>query len=187
MLKEMMMLQTAGLFGSGVIGDLLSKWEEMGFFSYVLPFMLIFALVFGILVRVKIFKENKMVNGIIALAVALMALQFNFVPLFFSQIFPRVGVALSIILGIMIVIGLFMDPDSKAVNYFLLGVGVLIVGLILIQSAGALGWASGQWWEENWQMVVGGVFILIIVALIIGGSKHAADKSTYVPMWAREK
>ncbi|OGJ12762.1 hypothetical protein A3K82_02370 [Candidatus Pacearchaeota archaeon RBG_19FT_COMBO_34_9] len=188
MLKEMIVLQSAGLAGSGVIGDLLAKWEQVGFFSYLLPFMLIFALVFGILVRVKIFKENKMVNGIIALAVALMALQFDFVPLFFSQIFPRVGIALAIILGILIVAGLFMDPDSKAINYFLLGVGVLVIGIVLIQSAGALGWASGTWWEDNWQLVVGGVFLLIIVAVIIGGSKKAGEKGPpYNPIWARNE
>lgn len=187
MLKEMITLQSAGIFGSGVIGDLLAKWEQMGFFSYVLPFMLIFALVFGILIRVKIFKDSKMVNGIIALAVAFMALQFNFVPQFFSQIFPRVGIGLAIILGIMIILGLFMDPESHAVNYFLLGVGVLIIGLILIQSAGALGWASGTWWEENWTTIIFAVFILIIVALIIGGTKPAGQKVPYKPFWARDQ
>ena len=62
--------------------------------------MLIFALVFGILIKTQIFKDNKAVNGIIALAVAFMALQFDFVPTFFAQIFPRLGIGLAIILGI---------------------------------------------------------------------------------------
>ncbi len=185
MLKEMMLLQSAGVFSAGTIGDLLAKWEQVGFFSYLLPFMLIFALVFGILVKTQIFKDNRMVNGIIALAVALMALQFGFVSQFFSQIFPRVGVGLAIILAIFIIIGLFMDPESKAINYFLLGVGVLVIGLVLIQSAGELGWASGQWWDDNWQMIVGAVFILIIVAVIIGGSKPADKGPEYLPLWAR--
>ena len=87
MLNGVVILQSAVSFPSGALGDFLSKWEQAGFFSYLLPFLLIFALVFGILTRVKIFKDNKVVNGIIALAVALMALQFNFVPQFFSQIF----------------------------------------------------------------------------------------------------
>jgi len=160
----------ASAFPSGVLGDLLSKWESAGFFSYLLPFLLIFALVFGILTRVQIFKENKMVNGIIALAVALMALQFEFVPTFFSQIFPRLGVGLAIILGVLIVVGLFADPKSAMINYVLLGVGVITIGLILIQSAGALGWQSGDWWGNNWQMVVGAIVLFILVAIIIGGT-----------------
>lgn len=85
MLKEMIILASG--FPTGVLGDMLSKWEAAGFFSYLLPFLLLFSLVFGILTRVQIFKDNKMINGFIALAVALMALQFDFVPAFHSSSF----------------------------------------------------------------------------------------------------
>ena len=189
MLNGVTVLASATAFPSGVIGDFLAKWEQAGFFSYLLPFLLIFALVFGILTRVKIFKDNKVVNGIIALAVALMALQFSFVPEFFSQIFPRLGVGLAIILGVMIIVGLFMDPDSKVVNYFLLGVGVITIGVVLIQSAGAVGWQSGEWWQDNWQLVIGAVFLFILVAVIIGSAspKDRKDVVPYAPMWTREK
>lgn len=183
MFKEMVMLASYSSFGGGAIGDLLSKWEQIGFFSYLLPFLLIFALIFGILTKVQVFKDNKMINGIIALAVAFMALQFDFVPAFFSNIFPRLGVGLAIILSIFILLGLFMDPESKMINYILLGVGALIVGLVLIQSAGELGWASGAWWQENWQMVIGAVFLFVLIAIIIGSGSKSQDK--YSPPWAR--
>jgi len=190
MLQEMIFLQTASAFPSGFLGDLLSKWEAAGFFSYLLPFLLIFALVFGILTKINIFKDNKMVNGIIALAVGLMSLQFSFVPDFFSQIFPRVGVGLAVILVVLILVGLFADERSPAVTYVLMGIGVLVVGIIIIQSAGALGWASGQWWEDNWQMVVGAVFLLILVTVIIGsgGSKSkGAPLPPFVGPWGRDR
>ena len=187
MFKEMIFLQTASAFPSGFLGDLLTKWEQAGFFSYLLPFLLLFALVFGILIKINIFKDNKMVNGIIALSVSLMALQFNFVPDFFSQIFPRVGVGLAVILVLLIVVGLFADEKSNAVNYVLLGVGVIIVGMVIIQSAGALGWASGQWWEDNWQMVIGAIFLLILVSIIIGsGSGNKGPTQVYHPkIWEK--
>lgn len=175
------MLAGSSIFPGGTIGDLLTKWEEIGFFSYLLPFMLIFALIFGILTKVNIFQDNKMVNGIIALAVALMALQFDFVPSFFAAIFPRLGVGLAIIFGVLIIAGFFMDPESNMVNYFLLGIGVLVIGLVLIQSAGEVGWASGEWWEQNWQMVIGAVFIFVLVAIVIGGSKSQDEKGHYKP------
>ena len=188
MLNGVIILQSAVSFSSGTLGDFLSKWEQAGFFSYLLPFLLIFALVFGILTRTNLFKDNKVVNGIIALAVALMALQFSFVPAFFSQIFPRLGVALSIILGIMIIVGLFMDPDSKFVNFFLLGIGVITIGAVLIQSAGAVGWSSGTWWQDNWQLIVGAVFLFILVAVIIGSASPKDKKDIpYVPVWTRPK
>lgn len=188
MLNGGIVFASISAFPSGAIGEFLSKWEQAGFFSYLLPFLLIFALVFGILTRVRIFQDNKVVNGIIALAVALMALQFDFVPLFFSQIFPRLGVALAIILGVMIIVGLFMDPGSKFVNYFLLGIGVLTIGLVLIQSAGAVGWASGQWWQDNWQLVVGAIFLFILVSVVIGSaSPKDKDKQVpYFPIYGRD-
>lgn len=189
MLEGMITLASIGAFQGGALGDLLSKWEQAGFFSYLLPFMLIFALVFGILTRVDIFKGNKVVNGIIALAVALMALQFSFVPEFFSQIFPRLGIGLAIILGVMIIIGLFAPKDSPAVNYVLLGIGVITIGAIIIQSAGAVGWQSGQWWQQNWQMVAGAVVLLILVAVIIGsaGPKNQgpANLPPFIGPWAK--
>jgi hypothetical protein len=186
MFEEMISLASAGIFSNGFLGELFAKWEEAGFFSYLLPFLLIFALVFGVLTRTQIFKDNKMVNGIIALSVALMSLQFDFVPTFFSQIFPRVGIGLAIILGILIIVGLFIDTKSNVINYVLLGIGVIIIGLIVIQSAGALGWSSGEWWQENWQMVIGAIFLLILVGLIIGtGSKSDKSTTTYEPMYAR--
>lgn len=173
-------------FPSGAIGDLLAKWETMGFFSYLLPFLLIFALVFGILTKVHPLGENKMVNGIIALAVALMSLQFGFVPEFFAQIFPRVGVGLAIILGVLIVAGLFIDPESKAINYILLGIGVVVIGVVLIQSTAATGWQSGDWWGENWQMVIGAIFLFILIAVIIGSSNpNKKDDKKYNPYYAR--
>jgi hypothetical protein len=188
MLNGVIILQSIATFPGGAFGDLLSKWEQAGFFSYILPFLLIFALVFGILTRIKIFKDNKAVNGIIALAVALMALQFGFVSDFFSQIFPRLGIGLAIILGIMIMIGLFADPDSPAINLSLLGIGFIIIIVIIIKTAGALGWRSGQWWAQNWQIVLGALVLLALIVIIIASAtpKKTTEPFKYRPHWVRE-
>ena len=188
MIKEGLTLQTA-VFGSGAIGDLLNKWAEAGFFSYLLPFLLIFSLVFGILTRVKIFKDNKVVNGIIALAVAMMSLQFSFVPAFFSQIFPRVGVGLAIILAVMIIVGLFADEKSPVTNYILVGIGLIIVGIVIVQSAGAVGWQSGGWWTDNWPVIVGAIFLVILVAVVIGsagGKDKNAPPAEFRGIWTKD-
>ncbi len=188
MFKEMIVLATSGNFGTGIIGDLLNKWEQVGFFDYLLPFMLVFALVFGILVKTKIFKDNKMVNGIIALAVALMSLQFGFVSQFFAEIFPRVGIGLIIILGLLITVGLFMDPESRIINYILLGVGVLVFYFVLVQSAGATGWTSGDWLSENWGNILAGVLVVIFVIAMINSQSPKPPLPThpYKGYWAKE-
>ena len=165
-------------YSGGTIGDMLLAWQQAGFFSYLLPFLLIFALIFGILSRIHLFKDNKSINGIIAFAVGLMALQFPFVSQFFSEIFPRLGVGLAILLVILILAGMFMDPDSKGMMYTLLGVGGVIIIVILVQTAGAVGWSSGYWWAQNWPMVAGAIFILIIIGIIVGASNPSTDKQS---------
>jgi hypothetical protein len=180
-----MIFLASSAFPSGVIGDLLNKWEAAGFFSYLLPFLLIFALVFGILTKINIFKDNKGVNGIIALAVALMSLQFGFVTDFFAQIFPRLGVGLAIILAVLILVGLFTDPDSNAINYVLLGIAAIVFITVLIQSSSAIGWNAGGWFQENWGYVLLGVLLLVfIIATIAGPAKKEPPK--FAPIWTRQ-
>ena len=172
-------LASYGYYG-GSIGDMLNQWAEYGFFSYLLPFLLIFALVFGILNQIKIFQESKAINGIIALVVGLMALQFGFVTAFFSEIFPRLGVGLAIILVILILAGMFVDPNRAWIMYSLLGIGVVIAIVVLIKTSGAVGWVGGYWFEDNWPLIAGVVFILAVVGIIIGGSR---EPTPYAPFW----
>jgi len=179
MLKELISL---AWFEGGAIGDLLSVWEQAGFFTYLLPFLLIFALVFGILTQIKLFKENKAINAIIALVVGLISLQFPMVPQFFSVIFPRLGIGLAVILIILILVGMFVDPEKGGVFYVLMGIGGVIVVIILVQTAGALGWSSGQWWVDNWPMIAAAIFILVIIAVIVGASS-TKERKPYKAFW----
>ncbi len=157
-------------FGTGSIGEMLNKWSEYGFFEYVLPFLLIFAILNGILSQTKIFQENKSVNVIISLSVALMSLQFGFVSKFLAEIFPRLGIGLVIILVVIIIMGLFL-PAEGWITYTLFGIGAIILVVILVQTAGVLGWEGGYWWYENWQEIAGivGIVVVLIILVNAGG------------------
>ena len=154
---------------SGTIKDVFSQWEQFGFFDYILPFLLIFALVFGILTKTRIFEKNKAINAIIALAVGLMALQFGFVSQFFSEILPRLGIGLMVILIILILVGLFLNPKNKGMMGLMFAIGMIIIIVILVKTAGAFGW-TWNFWQENLPLVVGIVIILAILGIIIAAS-----------------
>ena len=181
MFKEMIFLASSAFADGSFISQLLSKWEQIGFFSYLLPFLIIFALVFGILTKMNLFKDNRMVNGVIALSVALMALQFDFVPTFFSEIFPRLGVGLAIILGILIVMGFFMDPKSSAMNYILLAVSVVVMYFVLVNAAGATGWTTGDFWQNHWGEILAGVLLVVfVIAMINSGKPEDKNKPPFI-------
>lgn len=161
-----------GFYGGG-IGNFLSQLEQLGFFSYLLPFLVIFALIFGILSRINIFEDNKSINAIISLSVGLMALQFGFVSNFFSEIFPRLGVGLAIILVVLIFLGLFMDPEEKWMNYGMLGIGAIIVFFILIQSAAFSGTSFGFFISQYASSIILGVVVVaVLVAIVASAGKH---------------
>jgi hypothetical protein len=180
MFKEMIFLQTGTLFSGGQIGQLLTDWEQAGVFSYMLPFLLIFSLVFGLLSKMNVFgnaqdpNKGKGINAIISVAVAMMALQFDIVSVFFAEIFPRMGVALSIILVLLVVGGLFI-PTNKENNWFLVALSVIvfiIIGAVVVNSFGALGWLTQIPWLANIWDQYGSIiiFVLIIVAIILAST-----------------
>ncbi len=180
------MLASSGYFGGysgGVFGNVLAVWEQLGVFSYILPFLLIFAIVFGVLMQVKLFKENRVINGIIALSVSLLSLQFDFVPIFFSEIFPRLGVGLAVLLVILILFGLFLDPKHKGINYVLLGGAVIILIVVIYQTFSFLGYGSysGFLWMYS-PYIVGSIIFLAIIGAIIGAGKEKTGLPDYRPI-----
>ncbi|MBT4376793.1 hypothetical protein HOD29_05450 [archaeon] len=169
--------------GGGAIGNILFQWEQAGVFSYLLPFLIIFALVFGVLSKLKLFGENKGINAIISLAVGLMSLQFNFVSVFFSEIFPRMGMALSVILVLLVLAGLFLNPKSKGLMNGIMVVVLLIVVVVVLTSFNSIsfftGFGSGGWFRYNWQIVIGILAfvgaIIWIIAPKVGGNQPEND------------
>ena len=172
---KLLFLQSFTYAGGGQFGSLIESLSQMGFFSYILPFLLIFALIYGILMKVKFFDKNA-INAIIALAVALLAIQFEAVPMFFSDIFPRLGIGLAIILVVLILLGLFL-PNQGWVAYVLFGVSALIFLIILYQSAGAASSGVLYWFENNWPLLVGLGFIILVIVLITTKKKETTPKT----------
>jgi len=160
----------------GDIGNMLAAWERAGVFSYLLPFLLIFALIFGILSQMKMFQENRAINGIISLTVALMTLQFDTVSIFFSEIFPSLGVALSVILVAMILLGLFM-PSSAVPILFVIGAIAFLV--VIINSFGSVGWNTASYWfsGEHLTNIVFGIIVIVIVIIAFVSKKSPSSNS----------
>lgn len=158
--------------GDSAIGGVLDQWAAAGVFDYMLPFLLIFSLVFGILGQINIFKENKnrAVNAIIALVVSLMALQFNFVSTFFAEVFPRLGIGLVVLLIVMVLLGLFA-PNKTWVTYTLFAAAAVILIIVLSNTATATQWfASGFLSGINWQGLLPWIILIALIAVVVASS-----------------
>jgi len=161
------------------ITSVLNIWNEMGIFSYVIPFLLIFAVVFAILDKTKILGDgNRSILAIISASVSLLALQFGFVSEFFALIFPRFGVGLSIFLVLLIFVGFFFPTTQDGTKGKWIGI-VVGAGVVIWALSSWQEWTNysgfGGWFGENiWALVVLGIIIAIIAIVAKKGKDNPA-------------
>jgi hypothetical protein len=157
------------------IGTILSQWQGYGVFDYILPFLLIFAIIFGILRSTNILGKEKGVHVIIALVVGALAIWSGrgYVQRFFSELFPQLGVGLAVILSLVILIGLFINAkEARVWGWVLAVVGVIVWLVILVGSAENVGWWGGGAIEDYAGLIIGAVLLIgVIIAVVASGGK----------------
>lgn len=155
---------------------ILNQWEAIGFFDYVLPFLLIFAVIFGILQSVPVLGSNRGVHVIVALVIGLLALRLGFVQEFYREVFPRVGVGIAILLIALILIGLFIaNNQAKYWMWGLGGLGILIFLVIMSDTFDTLGYGNFVW-QENISWILGLILLIgIIIAVSSSRSQRESD------------
>jgi hypothetical protein len=175
------------VFGS--IADIFFQWETLGVFDFLLPFLLVFAIVFGILSATKFMGDNRAVYIIIAVVIGLMSLRYQyFFSSFLSELFPRLGVGIAIILAVLILIGMFIAKDEvKYWGYGLAALGAIIAIVIFYQSSESLGWFwLDSYGSDSIGFIVLGVLIIgVIIAVALSGGKkgNSSGKGPMLSGW----
>ncbi len=159
------------------ITEILNTWNNVGIFSYVLPFMLMFAIIFAILEKTAILgKDNKAISVIISVATSLMALQFDFVSTFFATIFPKFGIGLAIFLVLMLFLGFFIPEgdDRKKIDKW---IGwILALGIIAWAVFSYFQWTVAYqsfafWFKDYFWTLVLLVGMVVLIVLGVKGSE----------------
>lgn len=158
--------------GSVGFSDLLNHLEVLGFFRYVLPFLLIFAVVYAVLTKIHVFEENKGAAIVVALAIGLLALQFDKVPAFFQNIFPKFGIGLAFLLIALILAGAFIPTEKKEYNWVFFTLGMLIFAIVALTSFSDWQFLGAGWWQEYGAIIITGLVIIAAIVGIILASKH---------------
>ncbi len=136
--------------------------KSMGFYDFVLPWLLAFSIVFGILQTVMIFKKgtgtneksNTSVDAVIALAVAFYLTIFTpysgFLSSFFSKLFGSSIIILSGVLMLLMFVGIFGFKSEDVFHGTKSKMVIVIVALILAAlflinaSSGVFSFGNGQ-------------------------------------------
>lgn len=166
------------------IADILNQWQSIGVFDYVLPWLLVFAVIFGILNTTKILGGHKGVQIIIAIVLGFLALQYNYLADFLRILAPNLGIGVSVILAAIILVGLFIPSDER--RYWLWGLGAIgfvIVLIVVINTFDTLGYSTGVY-SDYVGYIIGAVLLIgLIIAVGAGGSgedRHRVPKGIAV-------
>ncbi|MEK6888345.1 MAG: hypothetical protein AABX14_05355 [Candidatus Aenigmatarchaeota archaeon] len=141
---------------------LVANLNALGFFGFLLPWIFVFVVVYGLLTKAKFF-ENPKIIGVLSLVLAFFVIGFGgpWLANFFVNLF---GYAAVIIAGILVII-LFVTMsggnvtklfDNKAVAILLAAVGLVIFFVAVGGSAVVVSDA-----------VIGIVFVIILMAVAV--------------------
>jgi len=167
--------------------------QEFGFFDVVLPFLLVFTIVFAILEKTKIFgtegedkKPKKNLNSMVAFVIAFFVIATKQIVTAIQVSLPQVVLILIVLFSIMMLVGsLFSGEKEFAFEGKVAGFfgGIAALGVILI-FANAFGWLQPlvDYIVANWNdtLVVSLIFLIIIIGTIfyivgMGGSSKKKE------------
>ncbi len=163
--------------------------DDFGFFSVVLPFIFVFAIVFAILEKTLILGkevrgENKdaprsSINAMVSFAVALFVVGATNIVSVIRESLPMVVLVLVAIISFMLLAGSFMagefsfddKPRWKIFLTILMFISVILIFMGVIKTSSGVSWLSFIWnyTLTNWAtgpIVSGLVFLVVIVASI---------------------
>lgn len=163
------------------ITTVLNDWADIGVFAYVLPFLIIFAVVFGLLSKSKILGENKGVHVTLALAIGLISLQFDYVANFFATIFPFAGIGLSVLLVALILMGVLTEDVGESVQkWIFFGIGAVIFVIVIGYTFYDFEYFGGYFGSTDWIptfLLIAGIVGLVVAVVKSGGKQTGGGPS----------
>ena len=109
----------------------LQMLREMGVVDFLLPFLLVFAIVYGVLDRAEVFgKKRHDINAIIALVIAFIFGMTSWAVEATTQFLPWIGLIAIAALGFLILLSMFAIFLQGQVNGIKLNIECLVISLI---------------------------------------------------------
>ncbi|MBS3144476.1 hypothetical protein J4208_02725 [Candidatus Woesearchaeota archaeon] len=164
--------------------SVITQWQEIGVYGVLLPFLLIFAISFAILEKIKIFGEGKkQINVLVSAILGLLFLQNVYLIERIQFILPKVAFSLLIFVLFLLLAGVLSGKTHEASNgwswlAFLAAAIFLIWSLSPLESEG-FGWDPVYYFFETipqWIVVIAIVGTILYFLTKEPGSSSSGKK-----------
>lgn len=160
---------------------LLEQWASIGFFDVLLPFLIIFTVVFAILHKSKVLGDMQGINALIACIIAFFVVGNSYVTALFLPIFSQAGLALAILVAVMIIIGLFLKAEETPFGLKLfasmLGMGLFLWLLGRMSETWGIWLFPQDFFVTNAYWIIPiSIFVLVIIAVVATTKKEERGK-----------
>jgi len=172
------LLQYSNDYGGGDLYNIIGQAQEIGIYDVILPFLLVFTIVFAVLQKTKIFGEDKKnINFVVALVLALLFLQNNYLIFVLQRFLPNISLFLIIFLMFLLVLGVFLGPQtgvSGTATTFAFIVSVITVLVAVSTDLMPYGFGSNifDWWYNIDPGTRTLIWVIIIFAVVIALVTH---------------
>jgi hypothetical protein len=177
---------------STVLGGTIEFLQEFGFFDVILPFLLVFTIVFGVLEKTKIFGVEKFreqeipkknINAMIAFVIAFFVVAAKEIVASIQVSVPMVALILVAIVCFLMLVGIFIGSNEslnflemfKGFKGFIAGILILAVVAIFFESFGWLDPIMGFVFGSGSDVFLTIVFIGVVGAVIYFVFKTPAE------------
>ncbi len=175
--------------------DFFYQLQSSGFFEFVLPFLLVFTIVFAILEKTMLFgktKENDPktnIDVVVALIIGfIMINQFEIVEKL-NLFIPKVSLFIVVAVMFLILVGIFgakVESGFSGILLFVFAIASLFIiywALIPGSSGDLVGGDVGYWLEANSGTLLVIVIIGVIIWAVTGGGKKKETKTNWNDMF----
>ena len=186
---------TAQTAGTGPLDLVIQMLQNFGFFRVILPFLLIFAIVYAVLIKTGVLGDSKVAKNaaaIVALVSAFLVIVYTPVVSALGTLLPQASFLIVVVVLLLMVLTLFgfkMETLGQSNKYLLL-IGIIVAVLFLAMVGAAVGSdipvlytfsqflmgavsVGGEVSSDTIALIVG----VIIILGIVGGVIYMVTKS----------
>jgi hypothetical protein len=166
--------------------------KDFGLFDVILPFILVFAIVFSILEKTSLLgKKKQNLNSLVAIVFALLVITANKVVTAITNALPNILLLIIILVSFLLMLGILfkeeeLDFSSKMPGWYKFFVVLMFIGLIFIflgayildSGVSILSYIFSYLYAGMGNDLVGGIILIaILVGVIYFASKSSKGDS----------